>query len=239
MTVLDALQDAPQGLSLGAIASHTSLARSTVQRLVAALERERLVVPVGSGTGVRLGPGWLHLAASMPAAIPANAREVLVALSEELQETVVVAMVCGRRLLVVDQIPGNQRLQVVSSIGESLPLCCTANGKAYLAELPDAAVNSCIGSAFERRDRRTVKPLAALLDELTAVRRTGFALDREENTIGVCAVGIALPLPRGGYATISVPVPAARVSRLKNPISGSLLEAKQFLIASLGRAGVE
>ena len=47
--VLRALKDAPAGLSLGQIAERLGLARSTVQRIVQALQDERLVIGPASG----------------------------------------------------------------------------------------------------------------------------------------------------------------------------------------------
>ncbi|MBP7598980.1 MAG: helix-turn-helix domain-containing protein, partial [Pseudoxanthomonas sp.] len=52
--ILRGVVAAPQGLSLGQLASTTGLARSTVQRIVYALESEHLL-QAGVG-GVR--PGW-------------------------------------------------------------------------------------------------------------------------------------------------------------------------------------
>ena len=45
----------------------------------------------------------------------------------------------------VDQVIGSQRLRAVSAVGETFPLYCTANGKAYLAALDDAAIAQLIG----------------------------------------------------------------------------------------------
>ena len=54
--VLRALKDDPTGLSLGQIAERVALPRSTVQRIVAALQDERLVISSNQGSGIRLGP---------------------------------------------------------------------------------------------------------------------------------------------------------------------------------------
>ena len=43
-------------------------------------------------------------------------------------------------LVFIDQVIGSQRLRTVSAVGETFPLYCTANGKAYLADLDDAAI---------------------------------------------------------------------------------------------------
>src|SRR5690606_18148540 len=51
-----ALSRSPQGLSLAAIAKEVNLPRSTVQRIVNALQDEYIVELIGSEGGFRLGP---------------------------------------------------------------------------------------------------------------------------------------------------------------------------------------
>src|SRR5712664_2194545 len=62
--ILRALEEQPAGLSLGQIAQRVELARSTVQRIVAALAAEKLLIAASPTGRVRLGPTILRLAAS-------------------------------------------------------------------------------------------------------------------------------------------------------------------------------
>ncbi len=64
-SIMRALEDTTTGLSLGEIAIKVGLARSTVQRIVAALESEKLVVAASPAGRVRLGPTILRLAGSV------------------------------------------------------------------------------------------------------------------------------------------------------------------------------
>ena len=105
---------------------------------------------------------------------------------------------------------GPQRLRTVSAVGETFPLYCTANGKAYLAALDEVAVARLIGTSFERRTANTITRLVDLLKELKVVRKTGVAFDREEHTLGICAAGVVMRDPLGNDLAISVPVPAQR-----------------------------
>ena len=63
-SILRALEDEPSGLSLGQIAQRVNLARSTVQRIVAALAAERFVIAASPTARVRIGPTILRLANS-------------------------------------------------------------------------------------------------------------------------------------------------------------------------------
>jgi DNA-binding IclR family transcriptional regulator len=157
------------------------------------------------------------------------ARPFLVKLSHELRETVDLATVKKDHLVFTDQVIGSQRLRTVSAVGETFPLYCTANGKAYLAEIDDDAVMRLIGKSFERRTPKTLTRLSDLIKDLQQVRQTGVAFDREEHTLGICAAGVALRDLLGNYVAISVPVPAPRFYEHQTLIAERLLATKRSL----------
>jgi len=228
-TILRALEDENSGLSLGQIAQRVNLARSTVQRIVAALETEKLVIAATPNGRVRLGPTILRLAASVRSDFIATARPFLERLSEELHETVDLSTVKKDHLVFIDQVIGAQRLRTVSAVGETFPLHCTANGKAYLAQLSDTAVEALIGRTYEARTPKSLTRLDALLADLKSVRRSGVAFDREEHTLGICAAGVALHDPLGNAVAISVPVPTHRFQDRQALIAEKLLATKLTL----------
>jgi len=228
-SILRALEDENAGLSLGQIAQRVNLARSTVQRIVAALENEKLVIAATPNGRVRLGPTILRLAASVRSDFIALARPHLEKLSADLQETVDLATVKKDHLVFIDQVIGSHRLRTVSAVGETFPLYCTANGKAYLAQLDESAVERLIGRTYEQRTPKTLTRLSALLADLKNVRRSGVAFDREEHTLGICAAGVALRDLLGNYVAISVPVPATRFGDRQRLIADRLLATKRAL----------
>jgi DNA-binding IclR family transcriptional regulator len=228
-SILRALEDENSGLSLGQIAQRVNLARSTVQRIVAALETEKLVIAATPNGRVRLGPTILRLAASVRSDFVSLARPYLERLSEELHETVDLSTVKKDHLVFIDQVISSQRLRTVSAVGETFPLYCTANGKAYLARLSDPAVEALIGRVYQPRTPKTLQRLDTLLADLKTVRRAGVAYDREEHTQGICAVGVALYDPLGNSVAISVPVPSQRFSDRHTLIAERLLATKRAL----------
>jgi DNA-binding IclR family transcriptional regulator len=228
-SIMRALEDTTTGLSLGEIAIKVGLARSTVQRIVAALESEKLVVAASPAGRVRLGPTILRLAGSVRTDFVALAKPFLVELSKELHETVDLASIKGDHLVFIDQVIGSQRLRTVSAVGESFPLYCTANGKAYLAELDDEAVEALIGKNYKIRTPNTLTKLPQLLDEIREIRSNGFAVDHEEHTLGICAAGVAMRDMLGNFVAISVPVPAQRFQQERTQICERLLATKRVL----------
>jgi DNA-binding IclR family transcriptional regulator len=227
--ILRALEDEGDGLSLGQIAQRVSLARSTVQRIVAALEAEKFVIAASPNGRVRLGPTILRLAGSARTDFVAVARPFLSQLSNELKETVDLSVIKKDHLVFIDQVIGSQRLRAVSAVGETFPLHCTANGKAYLAGLDDAAVARLVGTTYERRTPRTITRLDELLRDLKNVRKTGVAIDHEEHTQGICAAGIVTRDPLGNTVAVSVPVPAQRFATHQRQIVAKLLATKDAL----------
>jgi DNA-binding IclR family transcriptional regulator len=228
-SILRALEDQPQGLSLGQIARHVQLARSTVQRIVAALEAEKLLIAASPNGRVRLGPSILRLATSVQTDFVSIARPFLARLSGELRETVDLAVAKRDHLVFIDQVIGPQRLRTVSAVGEKFPLYCTANGKAYLAKLDEKAIEALIGRTFAARTPSTYTSLNRLLKDLERVRETGVAYDREEHTLGICAAGIAMRDLLGNCVAISVPVPTQRYVRHQADIADRLLATKRAL----------
>ncbi len=227
--IMRALEGESSGLSLGQIAERVKLARSTVQRIVAALEAEKMVMAASPTGRVRLGPTILRLAASVRTDFAAFARPFIVRLSNELRETVDLSSVRKDHLVFIDQVIGPQRLRTVSAVGDSFPLYCTANGKAYLSMLDDLGVERLIGRAYEKRTPKTLTRIDALLADLKSSRKTGVAFDREEHTLGICAAGVCLHDPLGNAVAISVPVPAQRFHDHEQKIAERLLATKRSM----------
>ena len=230
--ILRALAENPAGLTLAQIASQVGLPRSTVHRIVVALEEQAWVY--GTEPGYRLGYGLLALADAVRGNIEAEARPFLVRLSRELDETVDLSLLTGSSMTFVDQVVAVRRLRAVSAIGLSFPLHCTANGKAVLAAHDAAAARRLLAPTLRALTPSTITDLHALEAELDAIRAgDGIAFDREEHTVGICAVGAALPTPEGGWAAISVPLPAPRFYGHEQQLKAAVLRCRNGLLGAI------
>jgi len=206
--VLRALEGEPRGLALGELAAAVQLPKSTVHRLAAALADEGLVTLAGGR--IRLGAELARLGAATRRTLRDDLRPVLEELRAQVDETVDLAVLDGATARFVDQVPAAHRLRAVSAVGAGFPLHCTANGKALLAALPDDQALALLPARLERLTPATITSRAALLEELARIRRAGVAIDREEHTEGICAVGAVVADPAGPVAAISIPVPLTR-----------------------------
>lgn len=225
--VLRALRNSPSGQSLGQIAQAVGLPRSTVQRIVQALQEERLVITSGQGGGIRLGPELHALAEAARYNVVERCRPFLQRLAEETGETVDLSVLRGGRMIFLDQIQGTRRLRAVSSVGEAFPLTNTANGRACLALLSEAEARKL---AEDEWTRLGIAPdWTALSRQLARARSSGLAEDHDDHSEGICALGIAFADPVGDLHAISVPVPTSRYEGQREAVAKALLALKAEL----------
>jgi IclR family transcriptional regulator, acetate operon repressor len=236
-SVLRALGQRQQSMSLGEIARAVGLPRSTVQRLVQALQHERLVEVGGPAEpGVRLGSGLAELAGTIRTDVVRVARPHLQALFDTLHETVDIGQAQGREVRFLDQIVSDRELRAVSRKEGRLSLHWLACGKVLLAAMSRAEVESVLDPALAPATGRSITSLPVLLAELTEVRRTGFGYDREELSDGICAIATGITAARGRHYAVSVVVPAQRFDPALPAIRTALLACKAGIEADLRAA---
>jgi IclR family acetate operon transcriptional repressor len=224
--ILRILGQHPDGLTIRQISSLVGIPRSTVQRIVEALDNENLVISASAAGGVRLGPAFVALAAlTKQLDIAKLARPILVQLVRDLGETVSLSVLDHNKSVVVDQIQGIHTLRAVSVVGNSLPLHCSASGKALLAALPDEQLNRIRGRInLVPMTKRTIVDWEQLEAEIKRVRKLGFASDREEHQDGICAVSAVVRGPTGEMAAVTIPVPKERFTGAEKRLTRALLE---------------
>ncbi len=208
--ILRALHDSPAGLTQAEVGERIGLARSTVHRLLNALEEEGLVESGGRRGRYRMGSEIPRLADAAWRGLHASMHPLLEELSRQVNETVDLSILDGNRATFVDQVVAPHRLRAVSAVGESFPLHCTAHGKAFLATMPPRDLSRVLAGTLTRLTPHTVAEPEILREQLAVVRAAGVAYDREEHTEGICAVGTLLTGWPAGPLAVSIPLPAQR-----------------------------
>ena len=232
--ILRALREADGGLSQAEVAEQVGLARSTIHRLLNALEDEGLVECGGPRGRYRLGPEIGRLADTARRGLIASIHPLLEELSHEVNETVDLSILDRNRATFVDQVVAPHRLRAVSSVGEAFLLHCTANGKAFLAAMSPQDLARATAGPLPRLTSHTITDPAVLLGELDQVRIEGVAYDREENSEGICAVGMVLTGLPGPALAVSVPLPAQRFYGREPLLREALLGWGQRVAQELG-----
>jgi DNA-binding IclR family transcriptional regulator len=234
--VLRALAGAPDGLSLSELALSVELPKSTVHRLVSALESEEFVGAASSGR-LRLGRGIARLGAATRDSLRDQIRPFLLLLHEQLDETVDLSVHDGAGVRFIDQLSAPHRLRAVSAVGATFPLHCTAPGKAFLAVMTREERSAALPTRLPALTPETITSRKQLWEELDRVRAEGVAYDREEHTLGICAVGALVRDPYRAVAAISVPVPAQRFAGNEVELARAVVDVCDECSRQLGYLG--
>jgi DNA-binding IclR family transcriptional regulator len=234
-SVLRALEGRSEGLSLGQIAKEVGLARSTVQRIIAALAQEDFVVEAQPGRGVRIGPALVRIAASMNPNFVDVLHPHLFALREEVGETVDLSILSGGSAVFIDQITGNQRLVAMSGVGERFPLHCTANGKAILACFAAQDAERLIEKSVAEFPDYPLADRKRLLREVETIRRKHLAFDLGEHGQGISAVGVATLDAVGRPVAVSIPAPTHRFEERRDALVEALSRFRAKMLTIVGR----
>lgn len=143
------------------------------------------------------------------------ARPFIKELSANSGETVHLVQLDGINATYIDKVEASQNsVRMISMVGKSIPLYCSGVGKAILADMPDAKIESIWKQSFiQQLTEHTVTRFVDFMNLIEETRRSGYALDNEENEIGVRCIAVSLKGYNGKstYA-ISISAPKDRMS---------------------------
>ena len=231
--ILRALSSYPDGMSLSAIAQAVALPRSTVQRIVTALETENMVESLGPSGGFRLGPALGQLIRKVQVDIITRIRGFLTELSRKLDESVCLVNLAGDKVYVVDCVISERQLRVVFPVGVDVSALHTAGGRVLLAELDEEELKALVPESPALLPPSS-KSREAFLAELSRIKQSGFAWEVEEHVEGIASFAVALHTHIGNYA-ISVIAPATRATKNAAHYGEALRTCRAAIERQIGR----
>lgn len=216
VSVLRALAESPDGLTLSETAAQAGLAASTAHRMLTTLESERFV-RFDSASGC-----WhVGVAAFTVGAAFARTRDVIVLarpymrrLMEQTGETANIFLESGGEVVCMAQIESRHSMRAMTRVGGRMKMHWSAAGKAMLAHMrPEHARRILDEHGMPRATPRTRVAAEVLLEEMAEIRRSGAAVDDEEQAEGLrCVAGAVLNEAGLPVAAISVSGPKSRVT---------------------------
>jgi IclR family transcriptional regulator, acetate operon repressor len=215
VAILQAFGPEPGGRTPQELSRRTGLNRSTVYRILSALERAELVVSDEAGH-YRLGPELAILGglALRQMDLRGVALPELHSLAKRSGETVDLEVLRGGSVLIVEEIPGDYLLSTSSNIGTLYPAHCTATGKLLLAAQPPDALDALLAAGLRACGPRSITDAAALRAELRAALARGYATSYEELEAHLHAIGAPIYDHQGRIvAAVSISGAAARMPR--------------------------
>lgn len=233
-SIVETLAAHPQGMNLQAVAEETKLAKSTVHRLLSSLIQLGYALQDGVTGQYRLTLRLFELssAAVSEMNVFSTAKPYLDRLAARTGEAIHLVIRDGTDVVYLYKAEAGG-MHMGSRIGLRSPMYCTGVGKAIMATLSAGEVEQIWKSSHHKAcTPHTITRYADLLAQLEKIRARGWAVDDEENELGIRCVALALP-GAGGRAdaafSISSLAPNMSDERMEKLAATALLARAEIL----------
>ncbi len=163
-------------------------------------------------------------------------RPYLEELRNEFGETATLAIVDGTEIVYLQRVLGNQPYHTSFNVGSRAKSYRTSLGKAILAFSPPKAVDNILKEEFQAVTPFTITDPMRFEAELRSTAERGYAVDNQENVLGICCVGAPIFNRRGeAIAAISVSGLSVRLTEeVIEKIAKSVTSKASSISARLG-----
>lgn len=144
--------------------------------------------------------------------VVAAARPALDGLAEDTVETIHLARLDGTDVVYLATRQSQHYLRPFARVGRRVPAHTTALGKALLATYSDEQIRKMLPEVLAPLTEHTITDRERFIEELHRVRDRGYAVDREENALGLCCFGVAIPYRTPARDAVSCSLPVARLT---------------------------
>ncbi len=231
--ILDILASkAEVGISLAELSALIDMPKSSTHRYLATLQELGLAERL-HGDRFSLGVKVIELAGSFleKSDLRNETQVVMKDLAERSGETIHLAVPSGVEVVYIAKVESTHALGMFSHIGARLPMYCTALGKAILAFSKSDQLQLVFSQPLVSRTRYSITSPNALIAELDLIHARGYAIDNEENELGIRCVGAPIiDYTTTPIAAISISAPLDRMDTRRCEVLGPLVsEAAQMV----------
>jgi DNA-binding IclR family transcriptional regulator len=239
LALIEALAANSHPLTANQLSRGLKITRPTVYRILSTLAEHGFVIREEGGPSYRLSFKLLDLGQRVLEGtdLLGAARAALRKLGAQCHETVHLAVPENGRMVYLDKLEGTGPFCTHSRLGRSVPMHCTALGKAVLAFLPPQKIQMVLmRHGMPKHTPRTIIRLPCMERELARIRRLGYAVDDVEFEEGVRCVGAPIFNHSGTpLAAISVSAPLSRMPLAKTHEVGAMVrEGAASISRSMG-----
>ena len=246
--ILELVGQNSQGMGIRDLSLLLKLPKGTVHRLLSTLVYMGYVRQDSSTKNYFLGLKLLELGNMVTNQLDLIkiAEPVLRGLAEDSGETVHMAILEQNEIVYISKIESEMNaggLKMSSRVGSRTPANSCAVGKVLLSYSPEDEVDRLIRTTgLSRRTTYTITEPARLKEHLLAVRKQEYAVDDEENEMGIRCVAAAVFGDKGNpVAAISVSGPAFRVTKrlIQDTLKKEVMRAASDISHLLGYAAAK
>lgn len=208
--LLEAIADAGGEISTSELSARSGLPVPTIHRQLQTLLALGYVRQLPS-RWYALGARLVRLGDHASKQLGGVARPELVELVKDLSETANLAMLDGDHMVYIAQSPSPHAMRMFTEVGRRALLHNSGVGKAVAAGLPEEQLRAIVRrTGMPAATPQTLTTFEALADQLSTVREQGYAVDEQEQEVGVRCYAVAV---EGAPAPMAVSVigPVSRV----------------------------
>ena len=237
--ILVALGQVPDGMSLPDVALMIGQPKSTIHRLLTTLEGRRFVRYETDTRQWKIGVEAFVTGSAFlrNRDIVTFARPVMQGLVNDSGETASLYVEDEGEIVCMSQVECRQTMRVIARPGGRAKMHASGSGKAMLAFCPVDRLDQVIERhGLTAATDKTIKTPQALRHDLQQVREAGFAVDDEENALGIRCVAAPVFDEAGEVAAaLSISGPSSRIIDSRIPALGHRVRtAAQLLTRSIG-----
>jgi IclR family KDG regulon transcriptional repressor len=245
--ILDIVAQSSQGVSIRDLSDVLKLPKGTVHRLLLSLAYFGYIKQDIKTKKYLLGLKLLELGNLIINQLDLRklAEPLLKELVESTRETVHMVIIDNNEIVYIDKIETEQStggLKMSSMVGSRNPAHSSAVGKVLLSYFSDEEIDNLIQEkGLTRKTAHTLTDPLQLKEQLTIIRDQRYAIDDEENEIGIRCVAAPILNDKGkAVSAISLSGPAFRVTKkliqdsLKKEVIKTALEISKRLGFKVG-----
>ena len=201
--ILECFTPAQPELSLGQLSSLLHMPKSTLLNQLRTLTDANMLMRVQNGRAYCLGYKIMQL--SYNARKSSSIAQYAIPIMEDLQvatgEIIYLTSYIDGKVFYMECLYPSHRSVSYSIAGKTLPMHCTGCGKAMLSYMDEREIRRIIDkNGLEGFTPHTITSRQALMKELAVTKARGYALDNEEETLGVRCVAAAIRDERANVA---------------------------------------
>jgi len=203
LTVIKAFNQQRPAMTLSEVAHVTNFTRAATRRFLLTLVSEGYAKQEGkifSLTAKILDLGFSYLSTLD---IWHNAKPLMTALVEQLNESCSAAVLDGFEVVYVARVATTKRIMSITlNVGSRLPAVATSMGRVLLADMTLPALDNFIDTCLiEQYTEHTIIDKPALLAEIATVKQQGYSLVEQELEIGLTSISV--PVHNGAGEVIA------------------------------------
>lgn len=188
LKILDILSTRKEGYGVTELSVKLPLNKTSVYRMLTTLVQHGLVEQDPETARYKMGYKVLEWSSRLLDSLDlrTEAKPYLRELEQLTNEVIHLVIYDRGEVVYIEKLEGNETLRMHSKVGNRAPMHCTGVGKVILAYLPKAEAAQIIEQDhLAEHTRYTITDKATLYAHLQTVRAQGYALDLQENELGI------------------------------------------------------